>query len=120
MTLLILEFDLQTLSEQSLLLLSHEFVTRGQIEHYCRQHDIKPKVLMEANSLSAVLEIIHHAQLTTLLPSNIVSNRNELIAIALAPSLLQRTAVLLQRKGAYQNAATQAFIHLAHQHYESN
>ena len=112
--------DLQTLSEQSLVLLSHEFVTRGQIEHYCRQHGIKPKVLMEANSLSAVLEIIHHIQLTTLLPSNIVSNRDELIAIALAPSLLQRTAVLLQRKGAYQNAATKAFVHLAHQHCESN
>ena len=112
--------DLQTLSEQSLVLLSHEFVTRGQIEHYCRQHSIKPKVLMEANSLSAVLEIIHHTQLTTLLPSNIVSNRDELIAIALAPSLLQRTAALLQRKGAYQNAATKAFIHLAHQHCESS
>ena len=112
--------DLQTLSEQSLVLLSHEFVTRGQIEHYCRQHSIKPQVLMEANSLSAVLEIIRHTQLTTLLPSNIVSNRDELIAIALAPSLLQRTAVLLQRKGAYQNAATKAFIHLAHQHCESS
>ncbi|SLJ84016.1 transcriptional regulator CynR [Psychrobacter sp. DAB_AL43B] len=112
--------DLQTLSEQSLVLLSHEFVTRGQIEHYCRQHGIKPQVLMEANSLSAVLEIVHHTQLTTLLPSNIVSNRDELIAIALAPSLLQRTAVLLQRKGAYQNAATKAFIHLAHQHCESS
>lgn len=112
--------DLQTLSEQSLVLLSHEFVTRGQIEHYCRQHSIKPQVLMEANSLSAVLEIIHHTQLTTLLPSNIVSNQDELIAIALAPSLLQRTAVLLQRKGSYQNAATKAFIHLAHQHCESS
>ena len=112
--------DLQTLSEQSLVLLSHEFVTRGQIEHYCRQHAIKPKVLMEANSLSAVLEIVNHTQLTTLLPSNIVNNRDELIAISLTPSLLQRTAALLQRKGAYQNAATKAFIHLAHQHCESS
>ena len=112
--------DLQTLSEQSLVLLSHEFITRGQIEHYCHQHSIKPQVLMEANSLSAVLEIVNHTQLTTLLPSNIVSNRDELIAIALAPSLLQRTAALLQRKGAYQNAATKAFIHLAHQHCESS
>ncbi len=75
---------------------------------------------MKANFLSAVLEIVHHTQLTTLLPSNIVSNRDKLIAIALAPSLFQRTAVLLQRKGAYQNAATKAFIQLAHQHYESN
>jgi LysR family cyn operon transcriptional activator len=106
--------DLQTLSEQSLVLLSHEFITRGQIERYWRQHDIQPNVLMEANSLSAVIEIVRHTQLTTLLPSNIVSNRDELVAIALAPSLLQRTAVLLQRKGAYQSVAAEAFINLAH------
>ncbi|WP_323125992.1 LysR substrate-binding domain-containing protein [Acinetobacter faecalis] len=75
-----------------------------------------PKVLMEANSLSAVIEIVRHTQLSTLLPFNIASNRDELIAIALAPSLLQRTAVLLQRKGAYQSAAAKAFIDLAHKH----
>jgi LysR family cyn operon transcriptional activator len=107
--------DLPTLNAQSLVLLSHEFVTREQIERYCRQHNIQPKVLMEANSLSAVIEIVRHTQLSTLLPSNIVSNRDELVAIALAPTLLKRTAVLLQRKGAYQSAATEAFIGLAHQ-----
>ncbi|WP_350558306.1 transcriptional regulator CynR [Psychrobacter sp. CAL346-MNA-CIBAN-0220] len=112
--------DLQTLNTQSLVLLSHEFVTREQIERYCRQHDIQPKVLMEANSLSAVIEIVRHTQLSTLLPSNIVSNRDELVAIALAPTLLKRTAVLLQRKGTYQSAATKAFIKLAHKVCESN
>lgn len=112
--------DVQTLSEQELVLLSHEFITRGQIERYWRQHDIQPKVLMEANSLSAVIEIVRHTQLSTLLPSNIVTNRDELIAIALAPSLLQRTAVLLQRKEAYQSATAKAFINLAHQHCEKS
>ncbi|TXD96229.1 transcriptional regulator CynR [Psychrobacter frigidicola] len=107
--------DLQTLNAQSLVLLSHEFVTREQIGHYCRKYDIQPKVLMEANSLSAVIEIVRHTQLSTLLPSDIVNNSNELVAIALAPTLLKRTAVLLQRKGAYQSAATEAFIELAHQ-----
>lgn len=110
--------DLQTLSEQTLVLLSSEFATREQIERYCRQHDIQPTVLMEANSLSAVIEIVRHTQLTTLLPSNIASNYEELVAIALAPTLLQRTAILLQRKGAYQSAAALAFIDLAHQHCE--
>lgn len=108
--------DLQVLSEQSLVLLSSEFATREQIERYCLQHKIQPKVLMEANSLSAVIEIVRHTQLSTLLPFNIASNRDELIAIALAPSLLQRTAVLLQRKGAYRSAAAKAFIDLAHNH----
>ncbi len=112
--------DVQTLSEQELVLLSHEFVTRGQIERYWRQHNIQPKVLMEANSLSAVIEIVRHTQLTTLLPANIVNNRDELIAINLAPYLLQRTAVMLQRKGSYQSAAACAFIELAHQYCEKS
>ena len=107
--------DLPTLNAQSLVLLSHEFATREQIERYCRQHDIQPKVLMEANSLSAVIEIVRYTSLSTLLPSNIANNYDELIAIKLAPSLLQRTAVLLQRKGAYQSAAAKAFINLAHE-----
>ncbi len=107
--------DLQTLNAQSLVLLSHEFVTREQIQRYCHQHNIQPTVLMEANSLSAVIEIVRHTQLTTLLPSNIASERDELIAIALTPTLLKRTAVLLQRKDAYQTAAAEAFIGLAHQ-----
>lgn len=106
--------DLPTLSEQSLVLLSSEFATREQIDRYCRQHQVQPPVLMEVNSLSAVIEIVRHTGLTTLLPSNIASNRDELVSIALAPSLLQRTAVLMQRKGAYQSAAAAAFIELAH------
>ena len=112
--------DLPTLNAQSLVLLSNEFATREQIERYCRQHNIQPKVLMEANSLSAVIEIVRYTPLSTLLPSNIANNYDELIAIELAPSLLQRTAVLLQRKGAYQSAAAKAFISLAHEVCDPN
>ena len=112
--------DLQMLSEQSFVLLNSEFATREQIERYCRQHNIQPKVLMEANSLSAVIEIVRHTQLSTLLPSNIASNRDELVAIALAPSLLQRTAAVLQRKGAYHSTAAQVFIGLAHQYCQQH
>ena len=67
------------------------------------------------DALSAVIEIVRYTSLSTLLPSNIANNYDELIAIKLAPSLLQRTAVLLQRKGAYQSAAAKAFINLAHE-----
>lgn len=111
--------DTQTLHEQSLVLLSREFATREQIEQYCQHHGVQPKVLMEANSLSAVIETVRHTQLTTLLPSYITKDREELIAINLAPSLLQRTAVIMQRKGAYQAASAQAFIALAHEHCQS-
>ncbi|MCA3789193.1 MAG: transcriptional regulator CynR, partial [Burkholderia sp.] len=34
-------------------------------------------------------------------------------AVALDPAVLRRTAVLLQRKGAYRSAAARAFVELA-------
>lgn len=111
--------SLLSLNDLSLVLLSAEFVTREQINRYCRQHDLKPRVLMEANSLSAVVEIVRHTQLATLLPSNIAINRGELAAITLVPSLLKRTAVLMQRKGAYQTATAKAFCALAQKYCKS-
>ncbi|WP_036768439.1 transcriptional regulator CynR [Photorhabdus australis] len=105
--------SLKALSNESLVLLTSEFATRKQIDRYCRQNDICPRVLMEANSLSAVIEIIRHTSLATLLPAKIACDREELVSIVLTPSLLQRTAVLMQRKGAYQTAAARAFIELA-------
>ncbi|MBB3387213.1 MULTISPECIES: transcriptional regulator CynR, partial [unclassified Rhizobium] len=100
---------LETLSAESLLLLSAEFATREQIDRFCRQHDIRPKVQIEANSISAVIEIVRRTRLSTLLPSTIAFAHQDLVAIALDPVRLQRTAVLMQRKDAYRSAAARAF-----------
>lgn len=106
---------LEALNQQSLVLLSEEFATRGQIDSCCRQHGIQPTVRMEANSISAVLTVIQHTQLGTLLPAAIVRGRDDLIAVALTPVLLERTACLLQHKEAWQSAATRAFRAMAFQ-----
>lgn len=112
--------SLQTLSSQPLMLLTNEFATRAQIERYCHQYEVRPRVLMEANSLSAVIEVVRQTELATLLPSNIASVHADLVAIPLTPSILQRTAVLMQRKGVYQIAAAQEFIALAHKHCQKH
>ncbi|KVP34962.1 transcriptional regulator [Burkholderia ubonensis] len=101
------------LNDESMVLMTSEFVTRVQIDQYFLQHNIRPRIRMEANSLSAIIEIVRRTRLATLLPASMASNRGELAAIELAPSELKRTAVLLQRKGAYQTAAARAFIELA-------
>ncbi|VFS79322.1 Cyn operon transcriptional activator [Raoultella planticola] len=106
---------LEALNQQSLILLSEEFATRGQIDSCCRQHGIQPTVRMEANSISAVLTVIQHTQLGTLLPAAIVRGRDDLVAVALTPVLLERTACLLQHKEAWQSAATRAFRAMAFQ-----
>lgn len=101
------------LNDESMILLSAEFATREQIERYCRQHGIRPQVKMEANAIGAVIEVVRRTTLSTLLPATLALAHDDLTAIALDPLRLQRTAVLMQRRGVYQTAAAQAFLALA-------
>ncbi len=103
---------LQTLNAESLVLLSTEFATREQIDRYCRKHGIHPQVLMETNALGAVIEIVRRTSLSTLLPAKTAFAHDDLVAITLEPERLQRTAVLMRRKDAYQSAAARVFIEL--------
>ncbi|PLP32368.1 transcriptional regulator CynR, partial [Klebsiella michiganensis] len=82
---------LTALNQASLILLSCAFATREQIDRDCRQRGIQPKVQMEANSISAVLTVVERTSLATLLPAAIVQGRDDLTAIELVPSLLERT-----------------------------
>lgn len=104
---------LEALSAESLVLLSPEFATREQIDRFCRQHSIQPQVRIEANSISAVIEIVRRTSLSTLLPATIAFAHQDLKAIALDPVRLQRTAVLMQRRDAYRSAAAKTFVALA-------
>lgn len=108
-----ISIGLKVLSAESLVLLSAEFATREQIDRFCRQHGIRPHVRMEANSISAVIEIVRRTNLSTLLPATIAFAHQDLKAIALDPVRLQRTAVLMQRRDAYRSAAAKIFVALA-------
>ncbi|MGE0968823.1 transcriptional regulator CynR (plasmid) [Klebsiella sp. WOUb02] len=103
----------EALNQESLILLSGEFATRERIDRYCRRYAIEPQVRMEANSISAVLTMIQHTPLSTLLPAAVVRERDDLVAIELTPALLERTACLLQHKDAWQSAAVRAFSAMA-------
>jgi len=104
---------LAALDEEKLVLLTAEFATRRQIDHCCRKNNLNPQVLMQANSLSAVIEIIRRTRLASLLPAMTTLAHPDLVSVELTPPLLERTAVLLQRKGGYQTAAARAFAVLA-------
>ncbi|KWZ31499.1 transcriptional regulator CynR [Burkholderia anthina] len=110
------EVGLRMLHDAPLVLLTAEFATRTQIDRYFRAHDVQPRVLMEANSLGAVIEIVRRTNLATLLPATIAVEHDDLVALALDPAVLRRTAVLLQRRGAYRSAAARAFVELALEH----
>lgn len=104
---------LQTLNTESLVLLSKEFATREQIDSHCRKHGIHPKVMMEANALGAVIEIVRRTLLSTLLPVKTALAQEGLVAITLEPERLQRTVVLMRRMDAYQSVAARVFAELA-------
>jgi LysR family cyn operon transcriptional activator len=107
--------SLSVLNQEALILLSAEFATRDQIDRNCQLHGIQPKVQMEANSISAVLNVVQRTGLATLLPAAIVREYDDLAALELTPTLLERTASLLQRKEAWQSAAAREFIAMAQQ-----
>jgi LysR family cyn operon transcriptional activator len=101
------------LNEESFVFLNERFATRHYIDEHCRQHNLSLRVVMQANSISLVVEIIRRSpQLATILPAAIAAGHEELCAIALEPQLPERHASLLVRKGGYRNAATSAFIEL--------
>jgi LysR family cyn operon transcriptional activator len=104
---------LEALNAEALILLSAEFATREQIDRYCNQNGIRPRVVMEANVIGALTEVVRRTTLSTLLPAAIARAHPELVAIELGPERLQRTAVLMQRKGVYQSSASRAFIQVA-------
>jgi LysR family transcriptional regulator, cyn operon transcriptional activator len=104
---------LHEFGSEALVLLNEEFATRHYIDRYCRQHGVTPRITMEVNSISAVIELVRRSALATLLPAAIVREHSELFLVDLNPALPQRTAALLLRKGAYRSAAAEAFIELA-------
>lgn len=104
---------LREFRNEALVLLNSEFATRHYIDRYCRQHGIEPRIMIEVNSISAVIELVSRSKLATLLPADIAREHKELRLVDLKPALPKRTAALLLRKDAYRSAATQAFIALA-------
>lgn len=105
-----LVLDAQALAEQSLVLLSGDFATRQHIDLYCRQQAIAPRIAIEANSISAIVEIVRRGALATILPQAIAHELPGLRPLALHPALPPRTVALLSRKGAYRSAACRAFV----------
>jgi LysR family transcriptional regulator, cyn operon transcriptional activator len=99
------------LAQMDLALLDASFSTRRLADHYFRSKNLRPKIVVEANSIEALMEIVRHTDLVTLLPENIV--RAGLVAVRLQPALETRRAALLRRRNAYCSAATRAFMAMA-------
>ncbi|EKZ6359918.1 transcriptional regulator CynR [Klebsiella aerogenes] len=106
---------LSRLAAEEFILLNHHFATRLQIDHCLQRAGFHPQVTIEMHSINAILDIIQRTQLVTILPLNVAAQRTGLVTRLLEEATLERTAVLMQRKGARQKAAARIFAEMAQQ-----
>ncbi|QNS02415.1 transcriptional regulator CynR [Streptomyces xanthii] len=102
------------LAERQLALLSSDFVTREHVDGYLAEHRVTPPVVVEANSVQAITEIVQRVPgLATVLPDAVTDDHPHLVPVALDPPLPARRVALLHRESGYRSAAARAFTALA-------
>ncbi|MBU1224488.1 MAG: transcriptional regulator CynR [Gammaproteobacteria bacterium] len=101
------------LEQEPLVLFNANYALRRNIDQYCLEQGIKLPVIMEASSLSVILEIVRLGRLATILPDTISGAQHGLHSVALLPELPHHTISLICRRGAYKSPACKAFSDVA-------
>jgi len=105
--------SVQSLEHESLILLNTDFALRRHFDQYCREMAITPRIVMETNSLSVIVEVVRLGRLATILPHTIANQRHGLYPVLLKPEMPRHTVTLICRKGGYKSPACLAFGVLA-------
>ncbi len=103
----------EVLEQQPLGLLHSDYALRRHIDQYCSEQGITPRIVMEATSLSVIIEMVRRGRLATILPETIAHSQHGLHSIPLQPGLPRHTITLICRKGAHKSPACLAFGELA-------
>jgi len=107
------KMNAQEFGQESLALLNPDFALRHHVDRYCVENGIAPRVAINTNSLSVIIELIQFGSLATVIPESIVRTQCGLYSIALTPELPRKVVTLISRKGGYKNPACIAFAELA-------
>jgi len=100
-------------AQESIALLNTDFALRRHIDRYCHKHGIEPRIAIETNSLSVIVEMIQSGPLATVLPHSIARTQCGLHAIGLSPKMPEKKITLIRRKGHYKSPAILAFSEIA-------
>ncbi len=84
------------------------FSIRRAIDRYFREQGLRPQIAVEANSVSALIELVRLTDLATILPENV--GGAGLTTVKMKPAFEIRRAALLRRRNAYCSAVAKAFI----------
>lgn len=105
--------EAEELAEVSLALLNTDFALRRHVDQYFRDNVIAPRIAMESNALSVIVEMVRLGELATVLPRTLVATCQGFHALAPRPPLPNHKVSLIWHKGGYVSAASGAFIHMA-------
>ncbi|RZT11639.1 LysR family cyn operon transcriptional activator [Mycobacterium sp. BK558] len=109
----------QVLSTEHLALLSADFATRKHIDAFLIEHDVDPRIVLEANSIQALSEIVQRTSLATVLPEAVTHDHPHLAPVPLDPPIPSRSVALLHRENGYRSAAVLAFTRVVYHLIES-
>ncbi len=107
------DISAQELGQESLVLLNTHFEMRNLVDKYCLEHEISPRVAVETNSLSVIIEMVQFGPLATVLPKSIVHTQCGLYSIMPSPELPHKAVTLITRSEGYKSPACRAFSELA-------
>jgi LysR family cyn operon transcriptional activator len=107
------------LASSRLALLSADFATRTHVDSYLHAQGITPQIAIEANTISALIEVVRRSNLITILPEEIGKRDPDLVNLGITPDIPHRTVTIVRRSGGYQSAAAVAFAKMVEQHKES-
>jgi len=99
--------------KESLVLLNSDFALRRIVDQYCSKNNISPRIAIETDSLSVIIELIQAGPLATILPKSIIRTQCGLYSMILAPVFPNKEITLISRKGGYKSPACETFIGLA-------
>jgi len=99
--------------EESLVLLNTNFALRRHFDLYCLENGITPRIAIETNSLSMIVQSVSLGRVVTVLPTTIACTQPGLCAVPLLPELPHHTIALICSKDAYKSPACRAFGALA-------
>jgi len=107
------QISLQELEQESLALLNTDFELRHHVDLYCLEQGISPRIAVETNSLSVIIEMVQFGKLATVLPISIVRSQCGLYPIMPTHEIPHKAVTLITRKDGYKSPACAAFAQLA-------
>lgn len=104
---------MEVFEREPLVMLNTAFALRRHFDLYCLENGIRPRIVIETNSLSMIVQSVSLGRFVTVLPTTIACTQSGLYAVPLLPELPHHTIALICSNGAYKSPACRAFGNMA-------